>query len=162
MPKNAKLRSSLEDATGVKAGTVCILVAGRFRGRRVVLLKKDTKTNTLVVTGPYKVNGVPIRRVDPAYVIATSTKIDLSKVDTSAITDDFFARAKKDRKRGEDGFFKKGEKAEKVELPENKKKAQATVDEQIMKLLSGNEDMTKYLGSIFTLRDRDHPHAMKF
>eukprot|EP01059_Diplonema_ambulator_P011269 TRINITY_DN2122_c2_g1_i1.p2 TRINITY_DN2122_c2_g1~~TRINITY_DN2122_c2_g1_i1.p2 ORF type:complete len:181 (+),score=90.45 TRINITY_DN2122_c2_g1_i1:56-544(+) len=162
MPKAAKLRSSLEDANGVKAGTVCILLAGRFRGRRVVLLKKDTKTNTLVVTGPYKVNGVPIRRVDPAYVIATSTKLDVSKLDTSAITDDFFARPKKDRKKGEDGFFKKGDKAEKTELPAAKKQAQEKVDEQIMKLLSGNEDMTKYLGSIFTLRDHDLPHTMKF
>eukprot|EP01063_Lacrimia_lanifica_P025911 TRINITY_DN33_c0_g2_i1.p1 TRINITY_DN33_c0_g2~~TRINITY_DN33_c0_g2_i1.p1 ORF type:complete len:160 (+),score=81.10 TRINITY_DN33_c0_g2_i1:60-539(+) len=159
MPKQAKLRSSLEDANGLKVGTVLILLAGRFRGRRVVLVARDAK-GALIVTGPYKVNGVPIRRVDPAYVIATSTQIDLGKLDTSAITKDFFARAKADKKKGEEAFFKKGE--GKTELPESKKKAQATVDDQILKAVSKNADMAKYLAATFTLRDRDVPHAMKF
>ena len=81
MPKT-QLRSSLETKDGVQAGTVLILLAGRFRGRRVVLLKKDEKTNTLIVTGPYKVNGVPLRRVDPAYVIATTTKVCIDRRNT--------------------------------------------------------------------------------
>eukprot|EP01062_Namystynia_karyoxenos_P043788 TRINITY_DN32078_c0_g1_i1.p2 TRINITY_DN32078_c0_g1~~TRINITY_DN32078_c0_g1_i1.p2 ORF type:complete len:161 (+),score=72.10 TRINITY_DN32078_c0_g1_i1:68-550(+) len=155
--KHPKLRESLEGAEGIKVGTVLILLAGRFRGKRVVLLKKDEKTGTLVVTGPYKVNGVPIRRVDPAYVIATSTKVDLPSIDLSAIGADYFARPKKNKKGDE-----LAAKAQVAELPEEKKATQKKVDEQVMKALEKTPDMAKYIKDTFTLRDHDVPHRMCF
>lgn len=93
-----------------------ILLAGRFRGKRVILLKQ-LEQGALLVTGPFKVNGVPLRRVNSRYVIATSTKIDLSGIDSSTLDKvtkpEYFVREKKSKsEKGEEAFFKQGEKPE--------------------------------------------------
>lgn len=49
----------------------------------------------LMITGPYQVNGLPLRRVNPRFVIATSTKIPLDGVDVSKYDDAFFNKTKK-------------------------------------------------------------------
>ena len=66
-----------------------ILLSGKHRGRRVVVLKRLDSGNYLV-SGPHKVNGVPLKRVNPAYFIRTSTTVSLDGVDVSAINDKFF------------------------------------------------------------------------
>jgi large subunit ribosomal protein L6e len=67
-----------------------ILLSGRHRGRRVVVLKSLASGN-LLVTGPYAVNGVPLKRVNPAYVISTSTKVSLDGVNAN-VDDAWFKR----------------------------------------------------------------------
>ena len=55
--------------------------------------------------GPYKVNGVPLRRIPQSYVIATGTKLDISKIKLSdKVNDDMFKRTKKP-KRSSDAMF---------------------------------------------------------
>ena len=57
-------------------------------------------------TGPFKINGVPLRRVNQSYVIATSTKVDISGVNVQNIDDKYFAKqAEKKKKKGEGEFF---------------------------------------------------------
>merc|ERR1711881_534605 len=46
----------------------------------------------LLVTGPFKINGVPMRRVNQKYVIATSTKIDFSAAIPDRVNDEYFSR----------------------------------------------------------------------
>lgn len=57
-------------------------------------------------TGPYKINGVPLRRVNQAYVIGTSTKVDISGVNVEKFDDKYFAKqVEKKKKKGESEFF---------------------------------------------------------
>lgn len=57
-------------------------------------------------SGPFKINGVPIRRVNQSYVIATSTKVDISGVSLDKFDDKYFAKeAKNKKKKGEGEFF---------------------------------------------------------
>ena len=97
-PKAARLRKGLEP------GRVLVLLSGRFRGKRVVFLKQ-LASGLLLVTGPYKVNGVPLKRVNQAYTITTSTKVALNGVDVSKIDDALFKKEKKSKKQGEEKFF---------------------------------------------------------
>ena len=54
---------------------------------------KSLASGNLLVTGPYTVNGVPLKRVNPAYVITTSTKVSIEGVNTN-VDDSFFKRQK--------------------------------------------------------------------
>ena len=58
-----------------------------------------------MLVGPFKVIGVPLRSVNQAYVIATSTKIDISLVDVAKYSDAYFKRAVTKAKKGESEFF---------------------------------------------------------
>lgn len=59
-----------------------------------------------VDAGPFKINGVPLRRVNQSYVIGTSTKVDISGVNCEKFDDKYFAKeAVKKKKKGEGEFF---------------------------------------------------------
>ncbi|QDS72521.1 hypothetical protein FKW77_000161 [Venturia effusa] len=154
-----KLRKSLTP------GTVLILLAGRFRGKRVVLLN-NLDQGVLLVTGPFKVNGVPIRRVNARYVIATSTKLDVSGLDKSVLEkvskSEYFTKDKAAKKTGEEAFFKQGEKPEKKELAAGRADDQKSIDKSIIAAIKKEPLLASYLKSSFSLRKGDKPHEMIF
>lgn len=148
--KPTKLRES------ITPGTVLVLLAGRFRGKRVVFLKQ-LSSGLLLVTGPYKVNGVPLKRVNQAYVIATSTKVDISSLKLSEkASDDLFKKEKAAK-----GEFM-GEKAEEKKVSAERKALQAEVDAQLLPIIKKTANLKSYLGSFFTLKKGQYPHQMKF
>jgi large subunit ribosomal protein L6e len=153
--KPAKLRKSIQ------AGTVVIILAGRFRGKRVIVLKQLAASGLLLVTGPYKINGVPLRRLNQAYVIATSTKVDVSKVDVSKIDDSFFARkAEKSAAKDGEAFFAKDPK--KTVVSPAVKTETARIDAAIKDIVKATPSLKQYLNAKFTLTRGQKPHQMKF
>merc|ERR1711920_296330 len=141
---------------GVEAGQVLILLAGRFRGRRVVFLKQ-LDSGLLLVTGPYAINGVPLRRVNQKFCIATSLKVDLKTANFSSVNDSYFAREKA-AKKTEAGVF--ATEQPKTEMPAEKKTGQKKMDTDIVKGLSA--EVKSYLKARFSLSANMYPHEMKF
>ncbi|KAI8637126.1 ribosomal protein L6e-domain-containing protein [Parasitella parasitica] len=148
--KKTALRST------ISPGTVAILLAGRHSGKRVVVLKQ-LDSGLLLVTGPFKINGVPLRRVNQAYVIATSTKVDISgvKVDEK-INDAYFKKSAK-----ADKAFLQGEE-KKAAFPESKVADQKAVDKSLLEVVSKTPFLRQYLASSFGLNKGQFPHNMKF
>merc|ERR1712157_628731 len=144
----------------ITPGTVLILLAGRFRGKRVVCLKA-LESGLLLVSGPYKINGVPLRRVNQAYVIATSTKVDVSGVDVSDINDQYFARSKESSTDAEEEFFM-GDAPKPAVVSDKRKADQKKVDEALLKAVGSVDMLEAYLAAQFTLTANDKPHLMKF
>lgn len=62
------------------------------------------------IAGPFKINGVPLRRVNQSYVIATSTKIDISGVNLDKFDDRYFAKEVENKKKKTEGEFFEAEK----------------------------------------------------
>ena len=140
-------------------GQVLILLSGRFRGRRVVFLKK-LESGLLLVTGPYKYNGVPLKRVNAAYVLPTNTKLKVDDKVAQSVDDKLFLR--RDIKRESEKDFLVDEKTKKERLTDDRKKAQEDVDTKVKKAVDEVPMMKEYLRNRFALKNGDKPHLMKF
>ncbi|CAI5021779.1 ANL_collapsed_G0040340.mRNA.1.CDS.1 [Saccharomyces cerevisiae] len=148
-----KLRASLVP------GTVLILLAGRFRGKRVVYLK-HLEDNTLLISGPFKVNGVPLRRVNARYVIATSTKVSVEGVDVEKFNVEYFAKEKLTKKEKKEAnlFPEQQNKEIKAERVEDQK----VVDKALIAEIKKTPLLKQYLSASFSLKNGDKPHMLKF
>jgi len=156
-----KLRGSL------KPGTVCILLAGRHSGKRVVFLKQLT-SGLLLVNGPFKLNGVPLRRINQRFVIATSTMLDVSKYALPQHLDDkYFRRNKavalKERQEQEGDIFAAPKTGYTVN--DKRKNDQVVADKVLLDIIKAHPEkkmLMKYLGSPFCLSSGQYAHRMKF
>ncbi|KAL6041868.1 60S ribosomal protein L6 [Balamuthia mandrillaris] len=153
--KPTRLRSS------ITPGTVLILLAGRFKGKRVIFLRQ-LPSGLLLVTGPFKINGVPVRRVNQAYVLATSTKVDISGLTVpDKFNDDYFRRpAKPKTQKSEEQFF--AQETEKKVIDQERVKDQKEFDAQVLAIVNNVPQLSAYLNAKFTLNRKDYPHELKF
>ncbi|KAL3272250.1 hypothetical protein HHI36_022732 [Cryptolaemus montrouzieri] len=145
-------------------GTILILLAGSHKGKRVVLLKQ-LYSGLLLVTGPFGVNGCPLRRISQRYVIGTRTKIDLSAVKLPEnLTDEYFKRDRKKRAKKEEGDIFQTKK-EGYKVSEQRKADQKTVDKQIHEAIRKHPDrkvLLAYLSAMFGLKSSQYPHRLQF
>merc|ERR1719478_1778977 len=151
--KMTKLRAS------ITPGTVLILLAGRFKGCRVVFLKQ-LDSGLLLISGPYAVNGVPLRRVPQSYVIATQTKVDISGVKVPAeVNDDFFKKEQTKKKKTDEVFDQKEKEST---IDESRKAIQKDVDGKIVAAIGKVALLKEYMSSKFSLKKGQKPHEMTF
>jgi large subunit ribosomal protein L6e len=128
-----------------------------------VVLLKTLPQGTLLVTGPFKVNGVPLRRVNARYVIATKTTVSLDGIDSATLDkvggEGYFAR---DKKGNQEAFFAQGEKPAKKEVSSVRAEDQKAVDKALLSTIKKDPLLQGYLSSTFSLRKGDRPHEMVF
>merc|ERR1739842_180175 len=152
-----KVRASLT------AGTVAIVLAGVHKGKRVVVLKQ-LGTGLLLITGPHKLNGCPLRRVNQRYLVATSTTIDVSGVKIpDNIDDKYFARVKAEKTKKDGDIF--DNKKEEYAASEQRKADQVTVDNQVLEAIKKSPEgavLKQYLRATFSLSKGEFPHKMAF
>ena len=154
--KVARLRKDIQ------AGQVLIILSGRFRGRRVVFLKA-LPSGLLLVTGPYKFNGVPLKRVNQAYVIATKTKVTLGALPgIDKVTDEFFTKRVAIKRGTKASDFFEDPKKKKERITDERKNAQNSVDTEVVKSAKAIPQLKEYLQNRFALKNGDKPHLMKY
>ena len=112
--------------------------------------------------GPYVVNGVPLRRVNQKYVIATKTSVDVSAVNVASVDDALFVREKVAKKSGEEALFDSNAEPVKNTLSPERQAIQASIDALLVKSIERVELLSAYLKSKFTLTKSDKPHALVF
>ena len=151
--KPTKLRSN------ITPGTVLVVLNGAYRGSRVVFLKQ-LSSGLLLVTGPFSINRVPLKRVEQAYVISTATKIDITGVDLAGIDDAYFKRFKKEK--NSEVMEIDQDNSAKPELPAEKIETQKKIDAAIVPAIEKVDMLSAFLKSKFTLKKGQYPHEMKF
>jgi hypothetical protein len=76
-----------------KSGSILILLSKKSLGKKVILLN-TTESGLLVVTGPFSINGVSMRRVNPKYTVLSGATLnlewDLSNFSRNAFTHAIF------------------------------------------------------------------------
>jgi large subunit ribosomal protein L6e len=155
-PRQTRLRADIQP------GQVLILLSGRFRGRRVVFLKQ-LPSGMLLVTGPYKFNGVPLKRVNQAYVLPTKTRVNLANIPAldKLSENTFFQRVEVKRGNKLSDFVEEPKK-KRERITDSRRETQNTVDSEVSKSVREVAYLKEYLQNRFGLKNGDKPHLMNF
>jgi len=167
--RNTKKKSQTKLRPSITPGTIVILLAGPLKGKKAVYLKQ-LSSGLMLITGPYYANGIPLRRANQAYVIATSTKLDLKDVDLKKldeVDDSIFSKRKAARKKvkeltkeDKDFFATATKKYPSVIKPMDD--YVKYVDKALKPVIGKIPNMKRYLNTKFRLQNKTYPHLMKF
>jgi len=145
-------------------GRICIVLAGPHKGKRVIVLKQ-LESGLVLITGPMKLNGCPMRRINQIYLLATENALDVSGVKLpETVNDDYFKHAKpeKVKKDGADIFTVK---KEEYKPSEQRKTDQAALDVEILEVIKKHPEASSlkgYFKATFHLSKGQYPHKMAF
>jgi len=124
------------------------------------------KSGLLLITGPHKLNGVPLRRVNQAYVIATSTRVTVPFHVPDALDDSYFRKPKtkrrEEKKEKKKDDFSQTLKYKRKKLPGKVKNVQKAFDKPIIAEIKKTPYLSQYLKTRFSLLENQFPHLMKF
>lgn len=160
--RNSKKPNPTRLRKDIQPGQIVILLSGRFRGRRAVFLRQLT-SGLLLVTGPYKFNGVPLKRVNQAYVLPTKTRVNLGNIPAMDILNEgaFFRRVEVKRGNKLSDFVEEPQK-KRERITETRRETQNAVDAEVVKSVRAVPQLREYLQNRFTLKNGDKPHLMNF
>merc|ERR1711953_812021 len=149
----------------LQPGTVAVVLAGAHKGKRVLVLKQ-LASGLVLITGPMKLNGCPMRRINQHYLLATKTQVDITSVKLpETINDDYFKRAKAPKGKKAEGGDIFTSKKEEYKPSEQRKTDQANVDKQVLEAVKKHPEgaaLKAYFKSIFSLSKGQFPHTMTF
>merc|ERR1711879_443796 len=153
------LRPSLQE------GTIAIVLAGAHKGKRVIVLKQ-LASGLVLVTGPMKLNGCPMRRINQNYLLAIQTSVNISAVKVpDNINDDYFKRAKAPKAKKTEGGDIFTAKKEEYKPSDARKADQDKVDKQVLEAIKKHPEgasLKAYMKTLFSLSKGQFPHTMAF
>merc|ERR1712152_117886 len=135
------------------------------KGKRVLVLKQ-LASGLVLITGPMKLNGCPMRRINQNYLLATKTQVDITSVKLpETINDDYFKRAKAPKGKKAEGGDIFTSKKEEYKPSEQRKTDQAAMDAAILEVIKKHPEaaaLKSYFKATFQLSKGQYPHKMAF